>query len=413
MTIQRTLVLALALLLVAAVTAAGVTGAQEAPQAPASTPCAPGAVYDPACDVDHDGDVDVLDIQLAAGHWNQAGTWTGGDYWSLTGNAGTTPGAHFLGTTDNQPLELRVGGQRTLRLEPGQPSPNIIGGYGGNSVTGDVDGATVGGGGQYVWENQVNDDFGTVGGGHGNRAGDGAGSHNDRAYATVGGGWLNTASGKGSAIAGGDHNTANGESSIVAGGDHNTASGESSIVAGGVYNTASGSFGATVGGGSANTASGSVATVPGGRSGVASHYGEQAYASGQFAAGGDAQTSLYVLRQETGDAALTELFLDGSAERITLAADRVMTFDILVVASHRFGGGSSAGYQVAGVIRNIGGVTAFVGTPIKTVLGENVAGWDVQVEADDALDALVVKVQGSNASTIRWVAAVRTVEVGR
>ena len=90
-----------------------------------------------------------------------------------------------------------------------------------------------------------------------------------------------------------------------------------------------------------------------------------------------------------------------------------MTFDILVVASHRFGGGSSAGYQVAGVIRNIGGATSFVGTPIKTVLGENVAGWDVQVEADDTVDALVVKVQGSSGTTVRWVASVRTVEVGR
>ncbi len=146
---------------------------------------------------------------------------------------------------------------------------------------------------------------------------------------------------------------------------------------------------------------------------MASHYGELAYASGIFNAVGDAQTSLYVLRRETGDAALTELFLDGASQRITLAADRVMTFDILVVGSHRFGGGSSAGYQVAGVIRNIGGATAFVGTPIKTVLGENVAGWDVQVTADDSLDALVIKAQGSNYTSVRWVASVRTVELGR
>ena len=82
-------------------------------------------------------------------------------------------------------------------------------------------------------------------------------------------------------------------------------------------------------------------------------------------------------------ATLTELFLDGLGERITLGADRVLTFDILVVACHRFGGGSSAGYQAAGVIRNIGGATSFVGTPIVTVLGENVAGWDVVVEAHD------------------------------
>jgi len=34
----------------------------------------------------------------------------GNSYWSLTGNAGTTPGTNFLGTNDNQPLVFRVDG---------------------------------------------------------------------------------------------------------------------------------------------------------------------------------------------------------------------------------------------------------------------------------------------------------------
>ncbi len=38
-------------------------------------PCTPGAIYDPACDVDHDGDVDIFDIQLTASRWNRTGTW--------------------------------------------------------------------------------------------------------------------------------------------------------------------------------------------------------------------------------------------------------------------------------------------------------------------------------------------------
>lgn len=38
-------------------------------------PCAPGTAYDPACDVNHDGAVNVLDIQLTADHWNQSGPW--------------------------------------------------------------------------------------------------------------------------------------------------------------------------------------------------------------------------------------------------------------------------------------------------------------------------------------------------
>ena len=36
-------------------------------------PCAPGANYDPACDVDHHSDVDIFDIQLAPGHWGHGG----------------------------------------------------------------------------------------------------------------------------------------------------------------------------------------------------------------------------------------------------------------------------------------------------------------------------------------------------
>jgi hypothetical protein len=38
-------------------------------------PCVAGAAYDPACDVDHDGDVDISDVQKTAGHWNQSGVW--------------------------------------------------------------------------------------------------------------------------------------------------------------------------------------------------------------------------------------------------------------------------------------------------------------------------------------------------
>jgi hypothetical protein len=182
-------------------------------------------------------------------------------------------------------------------------------------------------------------------------------------------------------------------------------------VGGGVSNTAGGSY-ATVGGGGGNTASGSYATVPGGRNATASHFGEMAYASGHFLAIGDAQTSLYVLRGQTSDAALSELYLDGSAQRITLADDRVLTFDILVVGVRPFSG-SSAGYQLTGVIKNIGGSTGFVGTPVKTVLAEDAVSWDAQVVADDTNDALVIQVQGAAATTIRWVASVRTVEVGR
>ena len=66
-------------------------------------------------------------------------------FWKLAGNAGTTAGANFVGTTDNQPLELKVNGIRALRLEPASGTPNVVGGAPDNSVAGTV-GTFIGGG---------------------------------------------------------------------------------------------------------------------------------------------------------------------------------------------------------------------------------------------------------------------------
>jgi hypothetical protein len=125
--------------------------------------------------------------------------------WSLTGNTGTTS-SNFLGTMDNQALELRVGYFRALRLEPtgGGHTPNLIGGYRDNSVTAGVEGANIGGGGDYDHPNCVTDDYGTVGGGQGNRAGDDADVTPSAYFATVGGGHSNTASGSQTTVGGGE-----------------------------------------------------------------------------------------------------------------------------------------------------------------------------------------------------------------
>jgi hypothetical protein len=182
-------------------------------------------------------------------------------------------------------------------------------------------------------------------------------------------------------------------------------------VAGGLTNTASG-VSATVGGGFLNTAGGVHATVPGGSAASASLEGQMAYASGAFGAIGDAQTSLYVLRGTTNGASSTELFLNGSNARLTLAAGQTMTFDILITA--RTVGAfpaKSAGYHVRGVIENDQGSTTFIlPLPTVTTLAEDDAAWSVAVTADDTHDALVITVTGTG-TLIRWVALVRTAEV--
>lgn len=85
----------------------------SAAAAPLAGPCMPGGSYDPACDVDQDSDVDIFDIQLAASHWNQTGTWVSdsnhdhlGQTWSGVNNP-LTIGGSFGSPPDNiAPLVL-------------------------------------------------------------------------------------------------------------------------------------------------------------------------------------------------------------------------------------------------------------------------------------------------------------------
>lgn len=233
------------------------------PTVPPGNP--PAATYDPFFDVVAPfGQIDVADIQGVASLWDTSGVYAA-PYWNLSGNAATNPASNFVGTTDYTVLEFKVNNQRAWRMEPTASTPNLIGGYATNFATNGVVGATIaGGGGTGGNSNRVTDDYGTIGGGQVNVAGDLAGTTSDHNFATVAGGTFNVASGQRSAVGGGFANTASGESATVAGGNSNTASGVQATVAGGNSNNSAGLY-ATIGGGFDNTASGNWSTVPGGR----------------------------------------------------------------------------------------------------------------------------------------------------
>jgi hypothetical protein len=170
--------------------------------------------------------------------------------WNLDGNSGTA-GTNFVGTTDNNPLNLRVNNARGLRLEPASDgtnqSPNVIGGIADNSVTPGAYSATIGGGGRSdpfdpSTANKVTDNYGTVGGGARNQAGDDAGAVDGAQFATVGGGRGNAAGADNATVSGGGLNNAAGFSSSVGGGQGNTASGLWATVPGGASNTAQGFY---------------------------------------------------------------------------------------------------------------------------------------------------------------------------
>lgn len=209
--------------------------------------------------------------------------------WKISGNSGTTAGANFLGTADNQPLEFRVDGTRALRLEPTATNGavNVIAGSPNNFVTNGVVGATIAGGGAVSYgslspSNTVGGDFGTVGGGDGNLA---AGLE-----ATISGGGANTISNDDATIGGGFFNAAGGYSATVGGGFQNVATGDFATVGGGLGNNSTAEY-ATVAGGSGNYANGLAATVPGGNLNIAA--GSYSFAAGNQAYAGHAGTFVW------------------------------------------------------------------------------------------------------------------------
>jgi hypothetical protein len=199
------------------------------------------------------------------------------NFWTTGGNSGTAAGANYLGTTDNQPLELHVGGNRALRLEPTASVPNVIGGYSGNAVNNAAQGVTIGGGGTSGYANVVSATLGTVAGGSGNVINTNA---ND---ATIGGGRQNAIATNawGAVIAGGHGNSilAGNNSagsflgspsySVISGGYGNivAATVNNAVIAGGGINTNSGNY-ATISGGLENNAAGSGATISGGQQNI-------------------------------------------------------------------------------------------------------------------------------------------------
>lgn len=130
-------------------------------------------------------------------------TLAGSSDWKLGGNAGTTPGANFVGTSDNQPLTVKVNGATALRIDPTISTPNIVGGLAaiiptviGNNVRGAVvagGAAPAGpvsgnGGGDF---HAVYDSDGTIGGGFGNKVGTDNNNPDDAPFTTVAGGVFN------------------------------------------------------------------------------------------------------------------------------------------------------------------------------------------------------------------------------
>lgn len=331
------------------------------------------------------------------------------------------------------------GGQANMILN--NADFGVIAGGDANVIASNSFGAVIGGGQlNHAWST-----YSTINGGYENEA--------SNIVATVGGGWQNKALGQDSTIAGGSGNQALGFRSVVSGGYQNAATNYAATVSGGQgnkvfaqyggvsggnYNTIetnawgshigggtvnviTGFGGSVIGGGIGNTVATNSCTIPGGSNAVARNWGQFAFASGTFDTfvgdnaiqnyPGQAQTSMYVERNVTTNLVSANLILSTFGDPIVLITNSVATFHSMVSALSSTG--DAAGFEIKGVIQRNGDTTSLVGTPSVTTLGatSGAATWSVAAAADDADDALVINVTGSDGAVVRWVGRIVTSEV--
>jgi hypothetical protein len=236
----------------------------------------------------------------------------------------------------------------------------------------------------------------------------------------VGGGGNNTASGTSSFVGGGGSNTSSSARSTIVGGNFNTSSSFDTFVGGGNTNIASG-LGSVVAGGSTNTANATYSSILGGNNGTT-----RSIAGSQVASAcnnpiavlaGASQTTLLMLGRQTIDATATVLTSDTNSaatnNQVILPNNSAYFFRGEVIAGVT-GAGDTKGWTVEGVIKRGANAasTVLVGTTVMSSYGDaGAVTWIVAITADTTNGGLAITVTGAAATTIRWVAQIRTTEM--
>ena len=128
----------------------------------------------------------------------------------------------------------------------------------------------------------------------------------------------------------------------------------------------------------------------------------------------DHYTKQYVLSGTTTDASETELFVRGAPnERIPVATNTTIFYDISFVARRTDATGESAGFELKGVVDNFAGTVVDVGDLYEILVASDNTNLLVEASADDTNDSIKISVTGEASKTFRWTAVVKTTEVAQ
>jgi len=172
---------------------------------------------------------------------------------------------------------------------------------------------------------------------------------------------------------------------------------------------ASGANSVAIGSGASSTGANAIAHGAGSSSNVANIV---TFANGSFASAGDAQSIRVVSRNSTTNNTTTELFVDGSAQRLVLPNNSAWTYNIQVVGRRTDATGGYAMYNfVGGIVRDATAATTTIPASSRTTIFETDGAWNCTISADTTNGSLNINVTGQAAKTIRWVATIELTQV--
>jgi hypothetical protein len=126
----------------------------------------------------------------------------------------------------------------------------------------------------------------------------------------------------------------------------------------------------------------------------------------------DYNTKQYVLFGTTTDATETEIFVRGMPNnRIPVATDTTIFYDVTFVARRTDATGESAGIELKGVVDNFSDTVADVGDLYEILVASDNTNLVVEAAADDTNNSIKISVTGEASKTFRWTAIVKTTEV--
>jgi hypothetical protein len=140
-----------------------------------------------------------------------------------------------------------------------------------------------------------------------------------------------------------------------------------------------------------------------------------AYATGSFAAAGDAQAGTYILRKLINSTTPTALTTDnltaGAQNQIILPNNSSYTFRIMITARATTTNDEGAWEFSGAVTRNASAGTIAIKVSNKTKIWSSIAGYDVNLGVDVTYGALQILATGADSNPVRFVARAETVEV--